>query len=402
MTRRLLIACAALLLLSTAAFAQGAGHGANPHSAERAMPPLSEERADAAVPAGSIRVRVLDGAEQLVPNAEVVIGVMIPDGTREQLPGRTGQDGIATFDKLQTGDQRAYRVNVPFQGAKYSSTPFRLPADKGYDVTIRRLPVTRDERMVVLYVGATSVELKDDRIKIVQQSRLLNLGDQTYVFPQGGALVKLPKGYLAVQTQESMGDQHAKDDKSEGIRIEGSLPPGETTMLWGFDLPISGDQASFEIGLPWVTFAYRVIADAPEGLTLSVFDMPEPFVQKDAGKSYLITEMQRRVGDAPFRSLKISLNGIPGPGAGRWLALAVALGILVGGVVLARRKPTQAAAKQAAKAKEAAVASPELLARVRALQAEREAGDIGPEYYREQLNGLVDELATQLYEREAS
>ncbi len=395
MKRRVMIAIAALLV-STPALAQS--HGANPHAPERQARPISEERPDAAVASGSIRVRVIDAAEQSVPNAEIVVGVMLPDGTREQLPGRTGQDGTFTFQKLQTGDQRAYRVNVPFEGAKYSSTPFRLPADKGYDVVVRRLPVTRDERMVVLYVGATSIELKDDRIKVVQQARLLNLGEQTYVFPKGGALVKLPKGYLAVQTQESMGDQHVKDDKSEGVRVDGSLPPGETTLLWGFDLPIEGDSSSFEIGLPWVTFAYRVIADAPEGLTLSVFDMPEPFVQKDAGRSYLITEMQRRVGDAPFRSLKVTLNGIPGPGPERWIALGFALGIAVGGAALARRKPVQTDAKRAAQAKKSIAASPELLARVRALQKEREAGDIGPEYFGEQVSTLVDELAAQLYE----
>jgi hypothetical protein len=267
---------------------------------------------------------------------------------------------------------------------------------------VRRLPVTHDERMVVLYVGATSVELKDDRIKIVQQSRLLNLGSDTYVFPKGGSLVKLPAGYMAVQTQDAMGDQHARDDKSEGIRIEGSLPPGEVTMLWGFDVPLSGDTVTFEVGLPWVTFAYRVIADAPEGLKLSVVDMPEPFLQKDGGRSFLITEMQRRVGDSPFRVLKVTLTGIPGPGPQRFVALGLALGILAAGIAVARRKPAQPTAKQEkAEAQRLQAAPPELLTRVAALQAERDAGDIGPEYYREQLTELVDELAAQLYARDA-
>ena len=31
----------------------------------------------------------------------------------------------------------------------------------------------------------------------------------------------------------------------------------------------------------------------------------------------------------------------------------------------------------------------------------RDAGEIGPEFHREQLNTLVDELAVQLYERDA-
>jgi hypothetical protein len=375
----------------------------DPHAGAAERRPMNEERVDATLAPGSIRVRVVDAVDQPVPNADIVVGVMHPDGTRESKPGRTKTDGTFTFGGLQTGDQRAYRVNVNYQGAKYSSSPFRLPAEGGYDVMVRRLPVTTDERMVVLYVGATSIELKDDRIKIVQQSRILNLGSETYVFPKGGTLVKLPPGYLGVQTQESMGDQRIEDDKKEGLRIEGSLPPGETTLLWGFDLPLEGATSSFEIGLPWVTFAYRVIAEAPEGLKLAVHDMPEPFTQKDAGRSFLITEMQRRVGETPFRSLKITLTGIPGPGPSRWLALALALGISIAGAVVARRKPVAAAeVKGGAQSKAAPAIAPELLARARALKAEREAGDIGPEYYREQLNALVDEVAVQLYERDAA
>jgi len=398
---RALLAIAFAFALCATARAQHAGD--DPHAAPAERRPMSEERADSSLAPGSIRVRVVDAVDQPVPNAEIVVGVMHPDGTRESKPARTKTDGTFTFGGLQTGDQRAYRVNVLHEGAKYSSSPFRLPAEGGYDVMVRRLPVTTDERMVVLYVGATSVELKDDRIKVVQQSRILNLGSQTYVFPKGGTLVKLPAGYLAVQTQESMGDQRVQDDKKEGLRIEGSLPPGETTLLWGFDMPLEGDSSTFEIGLPWVTFAYRVIAEAPEGLKLSVAEMPEPFVQKDAGRSFLITEMQRRVGETPFRSLKITLTGIPGPGPSRWLALALALGIALAGAVVARRRPALSAdSKGSAQAKGAPQVAPELIARVRALQAERDARDIGPEYYREQLSGLVDELAVQLYERDGS
>jgi hypothetical protein len=398
--RALLTAILALALCATAQAQHAAGM--DPHAPAAERPPMSAERPDKSLAPGAIRIRVVDPVDQPVPNAEIVLGIMHPDGTRETKPGRTKTDGTFTIAGLQTGDQRAYRVNVPYEGAKYSSSPFRLPADSGFDVMVRRLPVTTDERMVVLYVGATSVELKDDRIKVVQQSRILNLGGETYVFPKGGTLVKLPAGYLAVQTQESMGDQRVQDDKKEGIRIEGSLPPGETTLLWGFDLPLTGGTSSFEIGLPWVTFAYRVIAEAPEGLKLAVHDMPEPFVQKDAGRSFLITEMQRRVGETPFTKLKITLTGIPGPGSSRWLALAVALGIALAGIIVARRKPAVAAqTKGAAHGKAAVEVAPELLARVRALRAEHDAGDIGPEYYREQLSVLVDELAVQLYEREA-
>jgi hypothetical protein len=371
-------------------------HAPDPHAAP-ARKVINVERSDPSLPPGSIRVRVLDHEERAVPNADIAIGILRSSGERESKPAKTGADGTYTFTGLTFGDLQAYRVNVPFSGAKYSSNPFRLEAANGYDVTIRRLPVTREERMVVLYIGATSIELKDDRLKVVQQSRLLNLGTQTYVFPDKGAIVKLPPAFTAVITDEVMGDQQIEEAKGEGVRVTGSLPPGETTLMWGFDLPITGAEASFDIGLPWTTFAYRVISDAPPGLTLAVKEMPEPFVQRDSGRSFFITEMQRRVGDTPFRTVSIRLTGIPGPGPERWISLGVALGIAIGGLWIARRKAPLAAPAGSRRA--GAVVPEELLARVRRLDAERASEAIGPEFHREQRQALIDELALQLLAR---
>jgi hypothetical protein len=297
---------------------------------------------------------------------------------------------------LATGERQAYRVNVPYQGAKYSSTPFRLPPRGGYEVEIRRLPVTHDDRMVVLYLGATSLELKDDRIKVVQEAQLLNIGAETYAFPESGTLVRLPKGFTAMQTQESMTDQHAVEAPHEGLRVHGSLPPGEATMLWGFDLPLAGSGASFAIDLPWITFAYRVICDAPSGMTLAVEGMPEPQLHTDAGRRFLVTETQRKVGDPPFRRLQISLRGMPGPGPERWIAAALAMLALLSGIVLARRGRRADSSVTSANIE---ARSAELIERARELHAQREAGEIGPEYHGEQWNALTDELAALLFEQ---
>jgi hypothetical protein len=321
---------------------------------------------------------------------------MSADSKRSSQDGRTGADGWATFANMPIGERQAYRVNVPYQGAKYSSTPFRLPPRGGYEVQIRRLPVTHDERMVVLYVGATSIELKDDRLKIVQQVELLNLGGATYVFPEAGTLVRFPKGFLAVQTQESMTDQHVSEAPGEGVRVHGSLPPGQATLLWGFDLPLSGSEASFSVEIPWLTFAYRVISDAPPGMTIDVEGMPQPIVHADQGRHFLVTELQRKVGDAPFSRLHVTLRGMPGPGPERWIAAVLALCVVGAGVLGARG----ARARQAAPAGDGLEAlKTELLARARSLAEQRQTGEIGPEYHADQLAELETELAALLFEQ---
>jgi hypothetical protein len=362
-----------------------------------ARPPISTAHEDTALPDGTLRVRVVDPSGTPVSNAEVSIGIMSADSKRTSQDGRTGADGYATFAGMPVGEKQAYRVNVPYQGAKYSSTPFRLPPRGGYEVQIRRLPVTHDERMVVLYVGATSIELKDDRLKIVQQVQLLNLGSATYVFPEAGTLVRLPKGFMAVQTQDSMTDQHVSEAAGEGVRVKGSLPPGDATILWGFDLPITSSEASFTAGLPWLTFAYRVISDAPPGMTLQVDGMPEPIAHSDAGRHFLVTELQRKVGDTPFASLHVTLRGMPGPGPGRWIAalLAVAtVGVGVFGVRRGKRVQPAAAADDGFAALKA-----DVIARAQSLAEQHEAGEIGPEYHSEQLAELEAELAALLYEQ---
>jgi len=352
---------------------------------------------NAAVPVGSILVRVVDATtEKPVPNAQVQLGTMTRENTRKTQDAKTAASGVHVFEKLATGDGQAYRINVMHDGAKYSSTPFRLPYDTGYDVLIRQLPTTRDARELVLYVGATSVELRDERLKVVQQARLVNIGAKTYVFPDDGTLLKLPPGFTAFQTEEVMTDQRLKEAEG-GIAINGSIPPGETTLTWGFDLPYSTTEVDMTFELPWVTFAYRVISDAPPGMTLSVAGLPEPIVHDENGRRLLLTEIQLKVGDARLTELRIDLRGIPGPGPGRWIAAALALLLVIGGVVLGSRstpKADRSAERERADDDEAR--KRELLARARELQEQRARDEIGPQFHAEQLELVRDELAALL------
>src|SRR5262249_28678522 len=150
----------------------------------------------------------------------------------------------------------------------------------------------------------------------------------------------------------------------------------------------------------WITFAYRVIADAPPGMTLSVADMPEPVVHADSGRRFLVTETQRKIGEAPFKRLSITLHGIPGPGPARWIAATLALLVLGAGFVLRRRFGVGPSAKQSSIDFDARKA--DLLARARELQSLRAAGEAGPEYHAEQMRELTDELATLLFEQAES
>jgi hypothetical protein len=375
--------------------------GDDPHAHAPGAPPLARRALSTADPSpdlgpGKVRVRVLDENEHPVA-ADLSLGTMAQQAGRTSQSARTGADGTHVFDNLPTGDKQAYRVNVLYQGAKYSSTPFRLPTDRGFDVLIRRLPTTRDSHDLVLYVGATSLELKDERIKVVQQARLINIGSKTYVFPEGGQLVPLPKDLLVFQAEEIMTDQHLKEEKGQGVRLTGSVPPGEVTLTWGFDVPRESSTAEFSFDLPWVTFAYRVLADAAPGMTLEVDGMPAAELHEDNGRRFYVTEIMKRVGEQPLRRVHIRLKNIPGPGPMRFIAVGLALLVVGIGVFISRKHVP--GSNRLAPDQNLAAQKSALLQRAAALDDEHERGEIGPEFHAQARQELEDELAAVLYEQ---
>ena len=111
-----------------------------------------------------------------------------------------------------------------YQGAKFSSTPFRLPDDQGYAVRVPLKPTTADTGLMFQVIGQTAVELRDDRLHVTQQARLANAGEATVVLPKDGLLVSLPEGFTAFQWQEQMTDQKGEQVAGQGFKLRGSLP----------------------------------------------------------------------------------------------------------------------------------------------------------------------------------
>lgn len=368
-----------------------AGH--DPHAGVEGAPaverlPMNSAIENPELRAGTIRVRVLDGSDRAVAKTRVQLGVMQSMGTRTTVDATTDEVGIALFAGLTVGEGQAYRVNVLHQGAKYSSNPFRLPTTHGYDVMVRQLDTTRDLTEVVLYIGATSIELQDERLKVVQQARLVNVGQRTYVFPERGEQIALPEGFLAFQAQESMTDQRVTQIEGKGLRIEGSLAPGQATLTWGFDLPREGSEASFSIPIPWRAYAYRVLADAAPGMTLEVEGMPAAQVVEHDGHRLLVTEAQAQPNQPMLSRVSVRLSGIPGPGSARWVAAVLALLALVVGLVAAFRRSVPESTTRSSEDRKR-----ELALAIVALDREHDKGEIGPAFHRDERARLIDELS---------
>jgi hypothetical protein len=379
----------------------------DPHAGIPGAPPRTRafsiaEPSDA-VPAGTIAVTVLDAAGTPVPDAEVDLGVMAQGGLRDRKLARTGPDGNVRFEGLPTGTGQAYRVNVPYQGARYSSSPFQLPPDRGYEVHLVRLPTTRDERFLLQVLGETLIELREGRAHVIQRSRLMNLGQATYVFPETGLRIPLPPGFMAPQTEPLMTDQRLVGT-DEGWKLLGSIPPGAVTLAWAYDVALEGDALSLRIPQPFRTYVYRVITDAPPGARLTVVsevaevtgatrhaEFARPQRAESGGRSLLVTQLERTPEDPPLDAVVIVLEGLPTPGPWRWLAVLGAVALAGGGLFLALTRNPPAPDLDALRSRREA-----LVSEIRALDRSLADGVVGPKHHARRRARLLEELAAVL------
>jgi hypothetical protein len=355
------------------------------------VPDLVTSVVDPELPVGTIAVEVVDEAGAAVSKQAVRLGVMEQSGGRDSKACVTDEKGTCSFEALLTDTKHSYRVNVPYNGARYSCTPFRLDSEKGQRVRVVRLPTTTDNRRVFQVLGRTMIEFRDDRAHVQQEARLTNLGGVTYVFPEGGMQIRLPDGFKAFDSMEVMTDQRlaATDD---GLDISGSIPPGRVDLMWTYDIPATGTSVLIEQPVPFATMEYQVISDYVDGMTMEVEGFQVARVHEGGDRRFLVAAMMRRPGDAPIDPLRIHIRGIPGGGPLPYFAAAIALIFLFFGIWLLFRPLDRTAIM--AKVREGRRA--ELLDDIAALESQRKADSIGPSFYEHRRRELTDELAIVL------
>jgi hypothetical protein len=355
------------------------------------VPELVESTVDETLPAGTILVQVVDSSDAPAAKQPVRLGIMEQSGGRESTACMTDDQGVCSFDSLSVDSKHSYRVNVPYEGARYSSTPFRLDASQGQRVRVVRLETTTDDRRIFQILGRTMIEFRDDRAHITQDLRLSNLGDSTYVFPEGGMTIRLPEGFKAFETAAVMTDQQltATDD---GVRITGSIPPGRANLMWAYDVPVDGASLTLQQAVPFPTMEYQVVSDYVDGMTLEVEGFQVARVHEGGDRRFLVAGMMRRPGDPPIDPLRIHIRGIPGGGLLPYLASAIAALFAIWGFAFLMRPVDQTQAL--AKVRDARRV--ELLDEIANLEAQRASETVGPTFYEHRRRELTDELAIVL------
>jgi hypothetical protein len=372
-----------------------AGHPSVAGSETEQKPPEDSSTPTKALPAGTLEVTLLDASERPLSDIDVRLGILretIAEGeTRESKTARSDPLGKVVFTGLSTESNHSYRVSVPRGPAAYAAAPFQFRKDMGQSVVLHVFPVTQDiAQAMVAMRTIVAIEPRDDVFQIEVLFRVFNIGKVTWV-PKDVAL-ELPQGAKGFNAQESMSDTRFVADGERRVRMLGTYVPGQRDAIFRFQVPNHGkSSAEFRLGLPPHVASLRVLAQSAPGMELRAegFAAAEPVVDNN-GQRLLLTDRQMQPGDAQLRALAIRLSGLPTPGPGQWIAVALAAALAVSGMAAAKQAP-----KQPAKlAREDALRAHSLLIdELVALEKARRKKQIGPATYESTRRQLVEAIA---------
>lgn len=383
-------------------------HGVAPPSPHGAMPPHgpmggsphggpqpnSEEQAPD-LPRGSVEVLLVDGDERPIPDADLRLGILfqsIAEGeSRTQRSAKTGPNGTARFDKLETGSNYAYRVTSRSGAAEYSSSPFNM-RDTGVRVTLHAYPVTSNPQEAVVGMrGFFYIETRDDVFQIETLFRVMNLGRKAWV--PSDVIMTLPEGFKAFNAGENMKDTRFEAVEGRGARLLGTFPPGQHDVSFRFQVPKPADETvAFNVRPLPRTAEMRVIAVSSKTMTMQVDGFETP--QKGTGPSgdpVLVTRKLVSRGEPEVGAFTVVLSGLPVPSEGRWLVVAIALAFGIVGALATAGKlklvSTERLMSDRARAREL------LFVELVALSRAQKRGEVGPNAYERAYRLMVDALA---------
>lgn len=385
----------------------GAQPGENPHGGQ-ASPhgpgggrrdlfdaPPDTATDDPSLPVGTIALTLKDENEQPLAGTAVSLGILhntVATGeSRERKSATTDSEGIVRWEGMAHGSATSYRVSVTKGSATFGAEPFALSDRAGKRVLLHVYPTTSDvEEALVGTQGLVYLALREDSIVLEHLYGIFNLGAIAWV-PEDVTL-ELPAGYKAFNRPDSM-DGVGVDEVNGKGRLRGTIGPGRHDIQFRYQVPLDEEERqTIRIELPPHVAQMRVMVEASKsmGVTVPGFDPARKTKNRD-GKRVLVTEKRVTRDSGGLRTLEITLTGLPEPGPGRWLALALAVCAVGAGFLYAQQRSSQKGPDEELR-RDLVDAREALLRDIVELEKQHRAGAIGPKTYERLRGALLDAL----------
>jgi hypothetical protein len=379
----------------------------NPHGAKRQGPRIAPAPDLAA---GDIEVRLNSRNVNNVGNATVTLLVSkqsIERGnTDTTLTATTDERGVAYFPGQSTESDHVYDVQVMVGAARYSSGQFQF---KSTDTGLRVLIPVYDSQAALddlLVLTRTLIALvpQDDMFVVDVLFRVENYGEVTWL-PEN-VVFPLPEGFKALTVRDPKADAHFEAAGEGGVRLVGTLAPGQHDLLFRFHLPTDGKaESSFRFPTNINTGMVRVILESSPTMKLEIPGFPAPEESRNqegqrrlmVGRDF-VTDKVRAPDD-----IEVKISGIQTPAAGRSVAVGLAAVIALGGIAQAfgRRRVSSNLRSDLSK-EDRERASELLLAELIQLEQAFQQGAIGRKTHEQAKRQLLEAFARLRAEPEAA
>jgi hypothetical protein len=318
----------------------------NPHGVKRQGPQIFPAPE---LPAGEIEVRLTSKTLEGIENQEVVLvdsKQSIERGNVDsQLVGRTDARGVVRFSGQATETDHVYDVQVSMNGARYSTGQFQFrKQDTGLRVV---LPVYESSSTLdgLLVLTRTLIVMvpQDDLFVVDVLLRVENYGEVAWV--PDNVTFRLPDGFKALTVREPKADARFEPNGDEGVKLAGTLTPGQHDLMFRFHLPTDGkSERSFQFPTSLNTGMVRVILESSPTMKLDVPGFPDAEESRNnEGQRRLMTgrDFVNDKVQAP-ENIEVKISGIPTPPPGKTVAVGLAAALALGGIAqtLGRRRST--------------------------------------------------------------
>jgi hypothetical protein len=370
----------------------------SPHGARRPGPRVVPA---ADLPPGEIAVLLNSRNFEDMENQEVTLVVSkqsIEHGNAEtKLTARTDIRGMARFTGQPTESDYVYDVVVAIGEARYSTGQFQFrEKDSGMRalVPIYKSSSTLDG-MLLLTRTLIALVPQDNLFVVDVLFRVENYGEVSWL-PQN-VTFPLPEGFKALTVRESKADAHFEPDGDAGVKLVGTLAPGQHDLMFRFHLPTEGQpDLAFKFPTSLNTGMVRVILESSPTMKLEVPGFPEPEETRNQEGQRRLIAGRDFVGEkvrAPD-DIQVKISGIPTPAAGRTVAVALAAAIALGGLAQAWTRKRHATPVRSDLSKEDRERASELiLEELISLEQAFQQGSIGRKTHEQAKRQLLEAFA---------
>jgi hypothetical protein len=332
-----------------AAFGLALGIGAGTAGAQFAMPDPREmagiPRPVGDLPDRTVSVRLIRGA--LSNNIADHAVEMHVDGKVQTV--RTDEAGRAQFGPLTPG--ATLKAVAVVDGERLESQEFPAPTQGGIRLMLvatdkeraaggdPAVPAPAVEGQVVL--GRESrvwIEPDEERIRVFYLLEVTNHA-QVPVNPPSPIMFDTPTGALGTTIMEGSSPQATASGTR--VRIQGPFPPGETFVQVAYLLPTPTGSATIEQMFPITLEHLAVIVEKAGDATLSSPQIARQQEMPAEGRTFIAAAGGGPIGAG--ENIMLTLTGLPHHSrTPLWTAFALAIGIVLSGL-LAMRRPDEPA-----------------------------------------------------------